>query len=235
MTPTSANGGPGVVCGLADEAALFRRHAAAAKVRCAGADAAVAGRLAVDLIAEGCAGVVSFGLAGGLDPGLSSGTLIIADGVADAAGHRIATDAAWRERLMAALADAFGGGAIVGTVAGVERPVLSPADKAALRDRTGAAAVDLESGSIATVAASHGVPFVVIRALADAADRVVPAWAATCIGKEGRPRIGFILGALAADPRRVSELIGLAGDSRRGLATLRRAILFAGPSLQLDG
>ena len=52
--------------------------------------------------------------------------------------------------------------------------VAGIADKAQLFARVGAAAVDMESGVVARAAARAGVPFLAIRAIADAANTGIP-------------------------------------------------------------
>ena len=81
-------------------------------------------------IAEGAAGILSFGIAGGLDPTLPPGTAILAEAVI-AGGERWTADAAWRERLAARLPDAR-----LGDLAGVDLPVMTQADKQALAAAT---------------------------------------------------------------------------------------------------
>src|ERR1700761_4226056 len=49
-------------------------------------------------VARGCAGIVSFGTAGGLAPDLEPGSIIVADAVAGPLG-RLQTDRAWTDRL----------------------------------------------------------------------------------------------------------------------------------------
>ena len=55
------------------------------------------------------------------------------------------------------------------------RSVGSVEDKAALFERTGAVAVDMESAAIAEVAEQHGLPFLAVRVVVDSAGDVLPA------------------------------------------------------------
>ncbi|MEX1204149.1 MAG: hypothetical protein WEB85_02750 [Dongiaceae bacterium] len=208
----------GIVTGLAAEAAWARRAAGpAALVACAGGDAA---RAAARLIEAGAGALLSFGLAGGLDPSLPSGYLVVAECVI-AGGRRIAVDAAWRERVAA---EPRLGPRVVAALAGSDRPVLSVAAKRALFAATGAAAVDMESHAVAAAAAAAGVPFLALRAIADPAGRAVPAAALAGLDAEGRVRAGAILAELMRAPGLIPAFAALALDAARARAALRRAV-----------
>lgn len=217
-----------VVAGLAREA----RIAAGA-----GVEAIQAGgspqrlRLLLDArAAPDCRGVVSFGIAGGLDPTLRPGDIVVATGiVADA---RRATDASWTARLRDKL-DGTGRRVVTADLAGVDAAILTVADKAALRRATGAAAVDMESHVAAAYAARHGLPFAAIRVVCDPADRALPAFAAQALKPNGDPDILAVLRALATGRARPRDLIGLARDSSAAFKALAadRATLGAGLGL----
>lgn len=221
----------GVVTGLAAESACLSGTAAAGDldVRCAGVRPAAARALADVLAAAGCRGLVSFGLAGGLIDGLAPGTLIIADAVVTPEGTRLAVDPRWRGRVVAALAGL--GGVTGGAIAGVDQPIGAPEAKRGFARARGAIACDMESHAVAAAASAAGLPFVVLRAIADGAERPVPAWLAASIGADGRPHLGVILAGLARRPGDLALLLRLAADSRRGLAALRRLVLRTGPRL----
>src|SRR5215831_15551345 len=89
-------------------------------------------------IARGASGIISFGIAGGLAPGLVAGDWVVASGVTSGKGI-IATDRTWAQRLLEILP-----GAVHAHVAGANRVIESPREKFKLHDETGAAAVDME-------------------------------------------------------------------------------------------
>jgi hypothetical protein len=94
-------------------------------------------------VARGCAGIISFGTAGGLAPDLAPGAVIIADAVEGPLG-RFATDPRWSERLAAALAATpLGARLYRGLMAGVTAPLTGADDKAVLHRSSGALAVAL--------------------------------------------------------------------------------------------
>jgi len=184
--------------------------------------------VAESLVAGGARRLVSFGLAGGLAPALPPGTLVLATGVADPDGICWPVAAAWRNRMAARLrGTGVGTGPVVrdrdiveGLIAGADQPIATVAEKAALQSGTGALAVDMESHAVGQVAAVAGLPFLVVRAIADPAGRALPAVALAGLGPDGRQRPLAVLAGLLRRPRNFAALLRLAADSRAAHATL---------------
>lgn len=167
-----------------------------------------------------CRAVVSFGIAGGLDPSLTPGDVVIGTGiVADA--ERFPVASALTEALHQRLA-AVRLTVVRAELAGVDAAVMTVDDKAALRRRSGAAAADMESHVAAAFAAAHGLPFAAIRVVCDPAERALPAFAAQALTPEGDPDIRAVLGALLRGHARVSDLSRLARDSSAAFSALKR-------------
>jgi adenosylhomocysteine nucleosidase len=186
--------------------------------------AGLTGRLE-DELRGGVAGVVSFGLCGALDPALEVGDLVIGEAVADGSDSFDA-DAAWVSRIAALLPDAK-----LGRFARAERPVATAAEKAELRKCAGAIAVDLESFPVAKLARWFGVPFAVIRAVSDSADRALPPSAQVGLGADGRPAIGPVFASLRSNPWQIRALIRTALEAEDGFHALERARQALGPRL----
>src|SRR5690606_29104245 len=108
-------------------------------VRCAYRDP---GQVAA-LVDSGVPALISFGFAGGLDPGLRPGTLILASSIVLPNGSSLKTNFAWREHVRKRLSPILT--PIVAPIAGSADLVSDPAEKAVLWRRTTAAAVDMES------------------------------------------------------------------------------------------
>lgn len=208
------------VTGLAAEARIAERIGWQAVA--AGGDAEATRRAMAQLVAGGARALVSLGICGGLDPALSSGALILPQVVTSEDGGRRRVDAALRGVLAAALGRA-GIPALGGDVLGSARAVDTPSRKAALNRQTGAIAVDLESHLVAAAAAAAGLPFAVLRAVADPAERALPPAALIGLDALGRPALGRILWSLARQPAQLPALLQIARDTRRALAALRRA------------
>ncbi|MGH6905200.1 MAG: hypothetical protein ACREIR_20960, partial [Geminicoccaceae bacterium] len=173
------------------------------------------------------------GLAGGLAPELRPGDLLLPETVAAPDEPTLAADPPWRERLRAAF-ERGGLRATGGALAGSDRIVATTRDKRALLEATGALAVDMESHAIAAVASGAGVPFVILRAIADPHDRVIPQAALEALRPDGRVRPASVLGGVIREPRQLIALLRLGRDTAAALATLRRAALMAGPALGFD-
>lgn len=202
-----------VVCGLKAEADIAAGDDIT--VVCGGGDQA---RLASDLarLAPNASALVSFGVAGGLDPSLKPGTLAVAASVVAANGERYPCDPGWTSRLVARLA------APMADFAAVDMPIADVAGKAALYAATGAALVDMESHLAARAAQNAGIPFAALRAVTDPADRSLPHAATVGMRADGSVDLPAILASLAKKPGQVPGLIRTGLDARKAFAALLR-------------
>jgi len=161
--------------------------------------------------------VVSFGIAGGLAPGLNAGTPLVGRAIVSEDGQIFESDRSWTQGLAKAL-----GGAPIVDFAGVDAPVSHPAQKRALHVATGAVAVDMESHIAARFAAAHNLPFAAFRVVADPAERHLPHAALVGLRQDGTLAIGAVLRSLLAQPRQVPHLIRTALDTRAAFESLFR-------------
>ncbi len=199
----------GIVTGLAAEARLARRMgmAEAGGGLPAGAEAA-----AERLVARGATAQVSFGLAGGLDPALLPGAIIIPAEVVE-------NGQAWRTDR--ALSDRFGGVMPLRALS-ASAILATPEQKRAARHATFAVTVDLESGAVARVAARHGLPFAVVRAVCDPAGFTLPPLALAALDSGGRIAAGRVIAALLRRPGQIPALLALSGHAAQARAALAR-------------
>lgn len=223
----------GAVCGLAAEAECLEFFPSDQRpsVRVAGASAARAHAAATRLVAEGCTALISFGVAGGLDPELASGTIVIAEAVIAQDGRKWATSGSWRQAVHRSLATHSR--VVTGPIAGRNTALVSPEAKAMARSRTGAVAVDMESHGVAAAAADAELPFLILRAIADPAGRAIPEWITDTLAADGTVIPQKIAGRLFARPWTVWTLIGLARENGRALRGLRTVARRLGPDLAL--
>lgn len=219
-----------VITGTKREAACLRSQLNSNEIdiACSGADALRAYELAEKALSEGCSAILSFGVSGGLDPGLASGTLVLADAVIAPDGGKFATDKHWRTAVAHDLAAAKIG-FVTGTVVGVDQAISHPGPKQTLYEGTKALCVDMESHSVMRVARAHNVPWLVLRAIADSSSDVLPDIAMAAIDTQGDVRYGTLIARLLRRPSELIALLKLWRISGRAFASLRRVAFF--PSL----
>jgi nucleoside phosphorylase len=191
-----------------------------------GQDAAREGALA--LIAAGANALLSFGVAGGLAPGLRSGTLVCPSCVLDERSHDYQPDPGWRMALMERLTRANLRVAGAGSLLSLPKPLLGSTDKGAMRERHQSLAVDMESAAVAAVATEHGLPFLVLRAIVDEREDNVPFELQAGVDDWGRPQMGRMIVTLLRRPRLLVQLPGLATRMGNATAALRAATKAAG-------
>jgi adenosylhomocysteine nucleosidase len=170
-------------------------------------------------------GVISFGVAGGLDPSLRPGDVVVATEV-------LAGDTRWfaglklNEQLITRVAlqprrIVRRRRIIRGGLAGVEEVVAERSAKATLRLETGAAAVDMESHIAAAYADDMGLPFAALRVICDPADRALPTVVMAALKPNGKVDLREILRALARNPLALFSLLATGIDFNRALRSLR--------------
>jgi adenosylhomocysteine nucleosidase len=172
------------------------------------------------LIADGAQALISFGLAGGLDPALRPGALaipriVVTDGREHEAGPTLL--ARLRGPTIERL---FGGSAIA----------AHPADKHRLWRDTGSAAIDLESGAVARAASAAGIPFAVLRAVCDPAGRRLPQAAMAALDQAGAIAGLRIARSVLRRPGQIPGLIALARDAAAARRALLRHVAAIGPA-----
>ena len=206
-----------------------------------GVGAAAATRAAEQLMRAGAGALISWGVAGALDPAMPTGALCLpravlepaglqgaagaagvglasGAGVGVGAGVGFATSAPWRGALRAALGHrnpCISEGTLL---SGLDEALATPAAKRAAHLATGAVAVDMESVAIARVAARAALPFLVVRTVVDAASDAIPR-SIVRASRAGPVSIGRLAAGLLAAP---ADLLDLWRLGRRYRAALQR-------------
>ena len=188
-----------------------------------GVGGAAAARAARQLVEAGARALLSWGMAGGLDPALRAGALFLPGEVMAADGTVYLTSRQWRLALAAAVESCHPvtGGRLLTCL----EVIASVADKAAAFRTTGAAAVDMESGAIGEVACAAQLPFLAVRAIVDTAQDQLPRTLVTAAAS-GELRIARLLATLARAPGELPAMLQLARRYRaasRSLAAVARA------------
>jgi hypothetical protein len=148
--------------------------------------------------------MAGFGLAGALVDGLEPGTVVTATRIVDEAGAIL-----WEGKPLSVP------GARPAVICAATQVVDGAFERAGLAARTGAEAVDLESGRLVASGRLAGV----VRAISDTPGRPVGGLARASRG-DGRVRWGVVLRSFVTEPR---TALRTARDARRALAALELA------------
>jgi adenosylhomocysteine nucleosidase len=197
-------------------------------------------RAARQLVAAGAGALLSWGVAGALDPALSCGAVLLpaevlraSPGAAASLLQRFETCRRWRERVGAALQAhaAVTAGALLTSA----QPVAAAQLKASMFRDTQAVAVDMESAAVGQVAADHGLPFLALRVILDTAAVGLPASVMRAFepAMAGRPGLRRVWGLLSA-PADWGSLLRLAAAYRVARGTLRECARRGDPTRPPD-
>lgn len=214
----------GIVTGLHSEANLWRNNDSqhgSAIIRCLGMGPERARQAAEEAVGEGARALMSFGIAGGLSREARVGQIVIPDQVVDNMGRAIACNPELSSRVRRLCpAGAHAPGALMSAsvvIAGAD-------DKQRLHQETGAIAVDMESFAVGEVAHTYGLPFAVVRTIADPADQAVPAALLVGLRPDGTVNIPALMRAVFKSPMLIQDIRAIARQSRIAHAMLRRLV-----------
>jgi len=219
----------GIVAALEMERRWIRAPDSLVEVSGAGERRAEAA--ACRLLDRGATALVSWGVAGGLDPDLRPGAVVLPGAVVEADGVSRKVNLGWRDRVLARIENRVA--TSTSPLLHAVQPITAPEEKHAMRRRTGAAAVDMESAAVAAVANEAGIPFIAVRVVVDAAEARLPEAALTMCDEGGRLNRSSLL-RLFLQPGEWPGLFVLARANAAAGRSMRKVWSAAGPDLALS-
>lgn len=163
---------------------------------------------------DGAAGIISYGLTGGLADGLRIGDWVVGNCLRGAVERDC--HPGWRDAIAARLP-----GSRVGAFFADGRMIDTVAEKHALGVTHDALAVDMESHVAARVAKAYGLPFAIVRIVSDEVDHLLP----HAITVSMRPDGGFdrarMRASLAAAPDQMRDVVQTMTQFAAGFRGLR--------------
>lgn len=165
----------------------------------------------------GVSSIMSFGLAGGVAPGLRPGAVVIASCVL-AGSEKLEADGTWSRDLAGAFS-----GAVIAAIAGVDRPVHTAVAKRDLHITTGAVTADMESHIAARAANRHKLPFASVRVVADPSDCDLPRAALVAMKPDGKIDATAVLRSVLHNPGQLPALIRTSIHAAAAFDSLRSA------------
>lgn len=146
--------------------------------------------------------LLTVGFAGALDPELRRNDILMTREVVDPEGHEFRID-------LHLGPEAHSQRVFDGRLATVDTIVRTAAEKSALRHRTGASAVDMETSAVVEICQARSLRFLSVRVISDEANRDLPPEILTLLGRSGSYRVGAAMGALWRRPSSIKDLWGL--------------------------
>jgi len=211
----AGTGVPATVCRTGDGAAAAARSLALVFSE---SPCGVPGRPGVLGEASSFSHLIGLGAAGALTPGLSPGDIVASARVVDDSGEAPSPDASLLARAVAL-------GATAGIVVTTRAPMCSSKERNALSACYGVsggvpAVVDMESSAWARAASSHGVPYLILRAVSDTLEENLPSFLSSCLDAGGSVDRAVVARKLMLHPSALPALLRMRERVRGGSARL---------------
>jgi len=182
---------------------------------------------AARLVEYGAAALLSWGCAGALSKKIRPGELLLPHTILTEDGQALHTHKIWQKNLVDHLPGTLKWHE--GILVESSNMVSGPEKKQELARHFDAIAVDMESAGIGRVAKQEGIPFMVIRAVADTADEELPPCIAETMDNKGHLQMRRLLPALVHQPRLWPQLIRLSRHFHAATKTLKFVSEQSGP------
>lgn len=164
--------------------------------------------------------VVSAGFGGALDKDLKRNDVVVAKEVIDLEGRRFTVDVSVTGDLSKA-----GPRLVTGRLVTVDAIVVTADEKRALRTRSEADVVDMETSAVAALCAERNIRFLSIRVISDDADRDLPPEIASLVTRSGSYRIGSALRSIWNRPSALKDFWALHAHAQEAADRLAEVTL----------
>jgi adenosylhomocysteine nucleosidase len=229
----------GIVTGLQFEADIARRAVASSNapgqdgimVLCSGPGPENAGAAVAELMTFGVSALLSFGVAGGCAPDVPAGTAIVATAIHDLGAQGgsppFYTNREWQHRLRSVLL----GNAVVeqAALASTDTSVVGSTEKQSIHADTGAAAVDMESATVARACVDAAIPFMALRVILDPADLNLPRSALEGFTGTGETDSLAVMKSTMRRPSEIIPMVRLAISGQKARKALSKTADAAAP------
>ena len=188
---------------------------------------------AQQLINHGATSLLSWGTAGGLSDTLRFGDILLPQFVqlSNTENGQYQTDHNWRQQIIKLISSDLK--PHDGLLLQTNEIIADTRQKSLLHEKTTAIAVDMESGSIAKVAALHDLPFLIIRSIVDTSNETIPMSAINSIDEFGQTKPATLIANLIKNPGDIPKLIKLGKHFRQARKNLKQVSTLAGTLLAI--
>jgi len=168
--------------------------------------------------------LISWGVAGAIDPELKVGDMLISETVFYR-DKKFTSSLSWFNNIIKELQSKFSN-VRSGLIVSNTEICSSIENKQSLYKNTGAVAVDMESGAIAEIAYSKKIDFITIRAISDDANTIIPGVVLNNTDPLGRPDLFPFLFSCIKQPGQIIDLFKLAKRYKKALSSLIEIALY---------
>ena len=180
-----------------------------------------AGRAAKELCSKGCSGLISFGYAGALNSSYRSGVLAIGHSVSNGYNTlEIYSD--WLTDFINIVKNDNTLPMHMTAFLSLPAPLNNKLQKVSHAENGSWDAVEMESYAIAEVANKHRIPLLVIRAILDELNTMIPEGAANTIDAKGQQKVLATFYELVKKPSDLRKYLELAAAKSKADKTLSR-------------
>lgn len=175
---------------------------------------------AAGLMEHGIDALISWGVAGALEPSLITGDVLIPDLIIMEHEH-FSPSSRWTDNIKAHLAKTLPN-IKSGGICTTTEICAATENKQNLLHKTGAQAVEMESAAIAKLACEKNIDFIAVKAISDEADTAIPDAVLSGIDNAGTLDLLSFLNSCCRRPGQVLQIIKTASDYKKALNTLKK-------------